>query len=744
MIDLSRPALHAEGVTIFPDHADSAQFHYLPDAPRLRQRADGTPELSLLKYQLDPALHQALGAGMLALTVDLGVDDAVLRGLTGRLRAQFALDRTPVLSPVVADSGSCELIVIDKDSRASEAAPTAAPSDTAAPALVERILGSGVPSLYGDNAATFMVVLDAEGVALVEQALRAGGLPVGVVYTLQALALRPAMRAQITARWQDAYHYYENRLHGGKLLLATDIGTTIQDLVHSEALTVQVDDFLPPDQKDQTYQQAVDQMQSYVINEFFKPTLGSAPPPAGGSSDGPLAAIGTAIKDVAGFFSITYTLKQIDRTELKTLTYQLQAASAERLTLAPQGTLSILISPKDGGSPVDTTKLITEVAAATSQQMDFDVGAALKLDAEDIDHLEVFLHYADRDADLLLDDTTPRRTTTFWYQPSQGLAVKYYYEVDFKAGSAGFQNSIKSADASTENRVIRLNPRTLYQRVDIRAVAQGIPFDQYPTVIIDLKADDTVNGWSSDQTLQLDAAHLEATWSMRAQPDANVVLRRRLRYADVKGAEMVIDWDHVQPGILIVGNPYPDVLDVQIVGSARFDTEVRRLIVELRLKSQPELVTTRVLTLQQPSATWSVPLQNRADRAYEYRVTIHTVRNEVQEGQWLAGADGTLIVGEGIARLRQIQMIFVGRSLKDLQLLGIKVRFAFDDSDAGLHAEDEFLVQDLAKPLPWSYPIADPARQSFTYQLSKIYADGRIQQGDPVTTQELLVVCPLM
>ena len=74
-------------------------------------------------------------------------------------------------------------------------------------------------------------------------------------------------------------------------------------------------------------------MQNYVVEQFFKPTLGAAPPPAGDSSDGPLATIGNAIKDVAGFFSVTYTLKQIDRNELKTLSYQLNAASAERLTL---------------------------------------------------------------------------------------------------------------------------------------------------------------------------------------------------------------------------------------------------------------------------------------------------------------------------------------------------------------------------------------------------------------------------
>ncbi len=740
MIDLSRPALHAEGVTIFPDHVNPAQFHYLPDAPRLSVRTDGTPEVSLLKYQLDPSLNQALGAGMLALTVDLGVDDAFLAKLTGRLRAQFSLDKEPVVSPVEADSGSCEIIVINKDSR-SDSATSATPTD--APALVRRILGSGTPSLYGVNAATFMMVLDAQGTSLVDQALRGGGLPVGVVYALEVLALRPAMRAQITARWQDIYHYYEDRLHGGKLLFAVDVGTTVQDLVHSEALAITVDDFLPPDQKDQTFQQAVDWMQNYVVEQFFKPTLGATPPPARDSGEGPLATIGNAIKDVAGFFSVAYTLKQVDHNELKTLSYELNAASAERLTLAPQGTFSILLSPKDGTPAIDPDKVITTVKAAASPQMDFDVAPALNLDAEDIDHLEVLMHYGDKDQDLVLDTATPRRTATFWYEPDRGLAVHYSYEADFKAGSAGFQGSVKSADISTEDRVIRIDPRALYKRIVLRAVAQGIPFDQFPNVIVDLKADDTVNGWSTEQTLQIDAAHTDVTWSVRAQPNAAVKLQRRFLYADAKGTETVVDWDYVEPGILFVGNPFPDVLDVQIVGSGRFGTELERLIVELRMASDPKKVTTKVLTAQQPFATWSVPLQNRADRAYEYRITINTVRDEVQQGEWLAGSGGTLIVGEGIARLRQIQMVFVGRSFADLQLLALKVRFAFEDSDSGLHAEDEFLVQDLSKPVAWSYPIADPARQSFTYQLTLIHANGQSEQKDAVSTGDLLIVCPL-
>jgi hypothetical protein len=261
MIDLGRGALHALGVVVFPDHADSTRFHFLPDSPRLRYRPDGTPELSLLKYQLDPALHQALGAGLLSLTVDLSVADDVQKQLQGRLTHQFSLDRPAQLSPVTVEDGSCDIVVIDK------------PSDTG---LVERALGGGAPSLYGDEACPFLVVLAPDGVDLVESALVAGGLPVGVVYRLGVLGLRPALRARITARWQDIYHYYDNRLHGGKLLLAVDIGATIEDLIHSEAITIAVEQLLPPQQPDPTHQPALAQVQRYVLGQFFNPRSGSA------------------------------------------------------------------------------------------------------------------------------------------------------------------------------------------------------------------------------------------------------------------------------------------------------------------------------------------------------------------------------------------------------------------------------------------------------------------------------------
>ena len=746
MIDLGRPALNGEGVTLFYDHAQPDLFYYLPDKPSLRTNDAGQPELTLLKYRLDPELHRALGAGLLSITVDLAVGEERRARLARRVASQTDASANVVLAPVSADSGSCELILIDRASQAAAASetpqtPSAAASDATNPAspggatgfgMVERILGSSTPSLYGDNACTFEAVLSPEGVGLVEGALRGGGLPAGVVYALQVTALRPALRAQITARWKDLYDFYDNRLHGGKLLAAADIGATLEDLVRSEALQIKIDDLVPEAEHSQTYQSALDQVQHYILNEFFKPTLGQAPV-AANTGDGPLQTIGNVIKDIAGVFSFTYSLRQVNRDELKTITYNLNAAQAEKLTLSPQGTFGVLL---DG---LEASKLIIAVEPAASAEMKFDVAPALDLAAEQIDHLEVHLSYGERTEKLVLDLANSRKQVSFWYQKELGAEIQVVFLVEFRADSVGDHSTLTSPPMKTANRVIRINPRDLYQRSSLRIVAKGVPFDRYPSVVVDLTVTDTVGGWTTSHSFELTASHPEDNFSARAGLQSRVIFQRRLRYLDTRGQEFVVDWEDAEAGILVVPDPFPAVISVQILGSARFGTAVHRLIVEVRPKAAPDKVSTFMLTADKPADSWSWPAPANATRDYEYRVTVYTVQGEVREGNWLPGTPGKLVVGEGIARMRRVQMIFLGPSLKDMGLLAIKIHFVFEDRESSLFAEDEILVQDLTQPVEWSYPVADTQRQSYTYQITTIRKDGSAQALDPVSTPDLLV-----
>ncbi|HYG65839.1 MAG TPA: hypothetical protein VEL74_24880, partial [Thermoanaerobaculia bacterium] len=475
----------------------------------------------------------------------------------------------------------------------------------------------------------------------------------------------------------------------------------------------------------------------YVLEELFEPSLGQAPP-AEDPDDDALATIGRAIKDVAGFFSLTYSLRTLDRSELKTFTYQLAASRAERLTLAPQGTLRALLPE---GTAAD--RLIVEVEPGPAAEMRFDIGTAVDLAAEGIDHLEVRLLYGDKEEDVLLDAAAPRKQASLWHRPELGPDVAWRYEAHLLPGAGGLEGRLTSPERTAAGRVIRIDPRELYQRVEVRAVAQGLPFDRWPAVLVDLRATDPVAGWTATETLRLDASRPEAAFQVRAGLGAPVRFERRLRYLDPRGDETTVDWEETEAGVLLVGDPLPEVVDVQILGSARFGTDVRRLILELRPKSDPSRVATRVLTAEQPSATWSWAAPEGADRSYEYRVTVHTARNEVREGPWLPGPSGKLVVGEGIARLRQVQLLLVGKSPRDLGLLALKVRFAFEDVESGLFAEDERLVDDARAPIRWDYPVADPARQAYSYQLTLVQGDGTMDVRPPVTTSDLLVVQPL-
>jgi hypothetical protein len=402
--------------------------------------------------------------------------------------------------------------------------------------------------------------------------------------------------------------------------------------------------------------------------------------------------------------------------------------------------------------------VVIEVEPAASREMRFDVASAIDLAAEGIDHLEVALTYGDREERRLLDPAAPRTEAVFWFEPELGSAIGVGWEAHLTAGGGsdggaiGLHGVVDAPPFTTDRRIVRLDPRQLYQARPLRVLAQGVPFDRFPRVLVDLRIADPAAGWSEQRTVELAADRLEEIVPVRAALGARLVAERRLRYLETDGGEVVRDWERVElsgGGTLVVGDPLPEVVDVLVLGAARFGTAVRRLVVELRPAADPARVAARVLTAEEPSASWSFEPAPGAGgaaaepaRAYEYRVTVHTARGELREGQWLPGPPGKLIVGEG-GRQRQVELLFVGRSPADLGLLALKVRFAFADPEAGLEAEDELLVEETRQPLKWSYPEAHPDSQRYSYQLTLIHADGRMETRDPVATSDLLAIQPL-
>jgi hypothetical protein len=275
---LDAPIGPIRGLTILRDHADPDLFYYMNDRPRLA-RNDGVPEFVFLKYKRDitdnPSMSaedkERLGGGFLAFTVDLSVDEAVLDDVRRRL-AVFAAG-TPKLTPVQYRKGTVRLS-ITKDLASQPDAPAGtAPQST----FFEEVYGATKPSLIGDNRATFGVTLNHEGATAMEAALKSGISPIGVIYDLEYLGLRPAFDVKIHADYKRIYNHLEIefglKAGYGPISAAVDIGLAWQKLRDDGSITVQVIKFTDDADLRRQADAAFDWFKTELLRDFFKSSL---------------------------------------------------------------------------------------------------------------------------------------------------------------------------------------------------------------------------------------------------------------------------------------------------------------------------------------------------------------------------------------------------------------------------------------------------------------------------------------
>ena len=278
MLYLDAPIGPIDGLMIFRDHADQDLFYYVPERPRLA-RNDGVPEFVFLIYSHDitdnPNLSQAtkdqLGGGFLAFTVDLGVDDDQLDAIKRRLAA-FA-GGSVKLTPIQFRKGTVRLS-ITKD---VADAPGASPDTPKGESFFEQIYGTSTPSLIGFNRATFGVILDHEGALLLEAALKSGISPIGVIYDLEYLGLRPAFNVKIHADYKRIYSSLELgfglKAGVGPIGLAANIDLAWQKLKDEGAIKVEVINFTDDQDFRKQADAAFDWFKTELLRDFFKSSL---------------------------------------------------------------------------------------------------------------------------------------------------------------------------------------------------------------------------------------------------------------------------------------------------------------------------------------------------------------------------------------------------------------------------------------------------------------------------------------
>ncbi|MGB3584255.1 MAG: hypothetical protein WBA40_24515, partial [Roseiarcus sp.] len=270
MLLLSTSPITADGVTVFPDHADPNQFWYLPAPVNLATLPDSDePQFLLIEYTPDLASSGVQGVGFLNVTLCLKLSDDTRNELMGQIRAAFPNADDPRLAPVPFDEGTVQIVALDLQGGGGTS--NTAPAGTFE--AIEHILGAVSPELYGDNNALFALTLSEDGASILKAAFEDGMAPVGGIYNLKFTGARPALDVKITADLKRVYESFSVGLSAKVYWVTAGIDATFEKLRQDGAIKVEVINLAGDAANAAAEQQAMAMFKDQILSTWFTPSL---------------------------------------------------------------------------------------------------------------------------------------------------------------------------------------------------------------------------------------------------------------------------------------------------------------------------------------------------------------------------------------------------------------------------------------------------------------------------------------
>jgi hypothetical protein len=704
MLYLSPPFHVVHGVSVFGDHADPRQFYYLAAAPHLATRTDAStgvevPQISLLRFRRDDG---GAGGGFLTFTTSLGLGEEALEDLGSEVRRIFDVDGPARLAPAVLERGSVRLQALGSasDGGGSETHP---PSD-----FVMRIDHPATPALYGDNAAVFSVQLDEAGATLIARSLEGEVLPVGVVYELEFVALRPAFNVRVRANWEQMREYLRERSERRVLFWSSEVDEIVDDMLDERVITVEVDDFLPEgtdrDNVVTDPSRVVDEVKDRVLDTFFEPTVPSAPDENGLLDE--LAATAerlSALAVVGGWAGVgTVRARSTDFSRLDRRRFELDwtERSAVRRRIHPQAHLEGLTRLlRDEG--IDRDRFLVDVPLDDPffRTREVTVVSVADFEGHGIASIAVDLRYGDATRTVTLDaDHREERVT--WGALHEGgellRDVAASYTVHFVEVPSGDRPASLTLEKTTiRGNTFAVSPSPdLYRMVPVPVSADEFPWDDYDAVQVDLRYDDADSGIRQRDRLRLDPDQASRVWRwFLLDPDKDT-FEYRLVYRAADQRDWTSDWTATRTPDVLVRDPRPQRRTVTIVPAVSWSV-VTRVFVDVSYRDDTHGVRSeKSYHFSEGDAEpqrFTVALADPEERRVRYRARLLLRDNSVIEVPPSDTVDNQIFVqermqGQRVIRVRPDDVDFAANNVREVQ---VTLRHA--DEGNGLEHESQLV-----------------------------------------------------
>jgi hypothetical protein len=727
MLYESPPFYTINGVSIMPDHADPMQFYYMPLAPRFVTRRDGgvdVPQLLLIKYR-----SAARSGGFADFDVRIGLNDEEHKAVRTELQRLARLDDLPRLEPVPVVDGSVKLMLFGRMS-----GDTAAPED---PSFVRAIHHAAKPALYGDNRAAFSVELDEKGITILDQAMRGEMAPIGVVYSLDYLALRPAYHVKLKIDWDRVQTLMDETYGHEGLFTTVQIQNTMEKLEETRAIDFDVDTFVPDDDGSTVTERrdaAVARVRDMIKDAFFESSLDPLrqAPDGWDKAANIIKSFSPQRQAPSGVFS--YKKTNYKRVDQKRLDVDFSERITIKRTIYPQGHLTGLF--KVFGAGLDPSRLILSVNADDPWFKRRKVRAISLADFEKdpVRSLTATLVYGNETKTVLLDKEHTEESVE-WPSTVQGGAmvepVAASFEVTFKPADAGERpNKLVSEVTQVLGESKQFEPRDLFSMEDIPILTlAGFPFERYPQVDVQLRYEDPVHGIRQDDMVRLTKEAPNGNWQrfLIGAPVAPIMVKLTYHAADHR--DRVLPFASLTQPQVDVPDPFPQRLKLSIV-PVNFQ-QVDRAFVDLKY-DDPEnglhIDNTVELSEPQPVPVFIERVNPLLGRV-RYKVTILMKDGTDFEGPWSTTLSTRILVRPDLKGHRAVTI----RSPADFDAKGLEsitVEARSKDELAGLAFNDRFSFASPGASATFEFDFVDPASDGFELKIRRLFTNGLSAEQD--------------
>jgi hypothetical protein len=752
MLYLNPPFWLINGISLLPDHADASQYYFMPMMPHLTTSRDSTlgvdmPQLQLIKYR-----GSAGNGGFLNLDVDLSIPDDLLKDTASQLRQQAKLDVTPRLAPVPIVDGTVRMLLLG-DASALPADPAPKPgAATPVPArFVIKMQSAGKPSLYGDENATFSVQLDQDGVTIVEKALQGDLSPIGIVYSLDFFALRPAYSVRVSVDWERVQHHLDESFQVDAVFFSSDIDKVVDQLIEKRVIVVEADTFVPEgdDTKDLEARrdQALAEVREMIKSTFFQSSI---EPPKPGDPDGWDKAAGFANSlsrlgitgGASALGSFSYKKVDITRIDKKTLNASFQERTAVRKTIWPQGHLAGLFRQVKAGLSLDRFITSVDLDNPYFQRRTVQAISRANFETDGIASIDANFTYSGRPQNVILESAAGKdRASVDW--PSTlatggGMVrdVAYSYRVTFKdADRSQRPVQLETGPLTTIEDAVEIVPReTLYSLADVPITALLFPFDRFPAVDVECRYSDDDNKIRQQQLFRLtkDAPNASFRMFMRDPTRRQFDYRVALHGAD--GKDVSVPWTSSDDEQVLVRDPSPKTRQLVVVPQCDWSA-VNHIFVDLSYQDGPnpddEIDQSFDFVEKDPaSRTFTVNPKDPAQKLIGYEVTVLLKNQTSVKVPKSYTADRRLIVRPDMRGHRVIAVSPANTPFADAHVQSVDVLLRYVDEPNGLGFNDQFKFNSEADRATFEFDYVDGAKNKYDYKITTHFDNGMAREGD--------------